>query len=495
MLEIIRSPQLSRHDLILLEQTVIEKARADSDIFAQYVFEYRNQPFHTMWHRFIDTHQYGAILSYRGSGKSEQITIPRSCWEIGRNPDIRIKIATESDDLASKILSKISQTLLENDRYHRVFPQVKKARNLPWTRKALYIERKKHLKDPTIEATGILTARTGGRMDLALFDDACGLRNSLLFPKMREVVKEAFFSNWLNMRDDPATFRWYVIGTPWHISDLVSDMRTNPGIPKCQETKVGPDFESPWPERHSSDYFREQMRIMGRRHFNRAYRLVALDDSEAWLNPDALLAARDFSLKAGDLIVNPDITKFTGVDLGHRSGEEHSPSVIFTVGYLPDKRRVPLDIRISHDASPLSIIKVLINEQKLCNSTLTMVENVGAQSYIVDLANQLGPGDHKIEGFFTSASSKFDIYTGVPGLFAEMENSKWVIPLGTGGTHDEACLCHMCRWMSELRDFPNGKIDTVMASWLAWQALRKMKERAHASGGFSIWEWGSVGEG
>ena len=179
--------QLSPRDIALLEQAVIEKARVDSKIFTQYVYSYKNAPFHDMWHNFVDDYQSGELLSYRGSGKTEQITIPRSCFEIGKNPNIRIKIATESDDLASKILSKIEGTILDNDRYHKVFPHIRRSKRGVWSRKALTVERKENLKDPTIEATGILTARTGGRADLIWFDDICGLRNTLLFPKMRGV--------------------------------------------------------------------------------------------------------------------------------------------------------------------------------------------------------------------------------------------------------------------------------------------------------------------
>lgn len=480
----------SPSDLALFEQQTIEMARKNSATFTQYVYNYHNAPFHNAWHQFINTHRYGQLLAYRGSGKSQQLTIPLTCWEIGRNPNIRIKIATESDKLAVDIMTAIESTLLESERYHNVFPEIQKSKRGLWGRKAMTVKRSSiGLKDPTVEASGILTARTGARSDLSFFDDISGLRNALVFPKNREIVKQAFYSNWLNMRDDPQTFRWYNVGTPWHIDDVVSEIRSNSAIPKCTEVAVGPNFESPWPERHSPDFFREQMLIQHRIHFNRAYRLIALDDSETWMDKQALMNARDFTLKAPELIANKEIMKFIGVDLGHRTGEDQCPSVIFALGMFPDHRRVPLDIRISHDAAPLSIMKVIIDMCQRVEPAIVMVENVGAQEYLVDLLKQLGPGTWRVEGFFTG-QQKFNPETGVPSMFAEIENGKWSIPLGMGGPHDDTCACNHCTWIGELLDYPHGKrSDTVMASWLALQGLRKLVECANAGGSFSVWDW------
>jgi hypothetical protein len=477
----------SKVDYSTLHQAVVQRARENSSIMTQYVFGYKNAECHNVWHDFIDNNNHGLILSFRDSGKSENVSIGRVLWEIGNNSNIRIKLATESEKLATDILSRISETILDNKKYHEVFPHVKRSKRQRWTRTALTVDRETPHKDATLEASGILTAATGGRADLIIFDDIAGMRNTLAFPKYRPMVKEAFYSNWLNLLDGPGT-RWYAIGTPWHIEDIITELRENPAIPKSRPFMVGPNFESPWPERFSSEYFKEKLAILGRKHFNRAYRLQPINDEEAWINIGSLESCKDWTIKSSEVACDPNLPKFTGVDLGHRSGMDSSPTVVFTVALTPNGKRIPCDIRISQDASPLDIARVIINVNDELNPAITMVENVGAQQMLIDLVKNLGPGTFNIEGYFTS-SQKLDPALGVPSMLAEIEANKWIIPLGDGGSHDSACQCKMCRWIGELIDFPHGRIDTVMASWLSLQGLRKLKERANMRGGFAVWNY------
>lgn len=471
-----------------LHQAVVERSRLNSAVMTQYVFGYQNAECHNVWHDFIDKNPYGLILSFRDSGKTEQITVGRILWEIGRNTNIRIKIATESEKLATDILSRISETILTNKRYHEVFPHVKRSKRQKWTRSALTVERSEPHKDKTLEAAGVLTAATGGRADLLVFDDIAGMRNTLAYPKLRPMVKEGVYSNWMNILHGESA-RWYCIGTPWHIEDIISEFRNNNAIPKSRPFMVGPNFESPWPEKYSPEYFRMKLSIMGRKHFNRAYRLQPINDEESWLNAGALESCKDWTIKRNEVAEDINLPKFTGVDLGHRTGMENSPTVVFTIALTPTGKRIPCDIRISNEASPLDIARVIINVNQTLNPAITMVENVGAQQQMVELVRNLGPGNCKIEGYFTS-TQKLDPEVGVPSMLAEIEAGKWVIPLGEGGEHNkETCECKLCRWTHELLDFPQGRIDTVMSSWLALQGLRKLKERANQGGGFSVWNY------
>jgi hypothetical protein len=832
-----------------LHNAVVQRSRENSAVMTQYIFGYHNAECHNVWHDFIDNNPYGLILSFRDSGKTEQITVGRILWEIGKNPNIRIKLATESEKLATDILSRISETILSNTRYQEVFPHIKKSKRQKWTRSALTVERDEPHKDKTLEAAGVLTSATGGRADLCydaeteiltdqgwklfrdlnktekvatlnaegfleyqypqnyiqydysgelfclngeqinfrvtpghnmyvgkiigkhtqsrsplelrsiedvyglgrvyfkkdclwkgktqetitipeyvrewktnnaphshvdvaksipaavffafvgifmaegnvtfkygrpcgvtlgqiegenldkiqslldsfpfpykkydrklntgnifyefkinnvqlgqymmqfghgacnkkiprwilecdsdslkilydwyklgdggtsyvstsskelsenlqelafksgfvlreriqdpgvmtspstgkvyntqthyvltenfkkllpkvtygkqkgqwkkeyysgevfcvsvpnkiiyvrrkgasfwcgncIFDDIAGMRNTLAFPKLRPMVKEAVYSNWMNLLDGESA-RWYCIGTPWHIEDIISEFRNNSAIPKSRPFMVGPAFESPWPEKYSPEYFKMKLSIMGRKHFNRAYRLQPINDEESWLNAGSLESCKDWTIKRNEVAEDHNLPKFTGVDLGHRSGMENSPTVVFTVALTPTGKRIPCDIRISNEASPLDIARVIINVNQELEPAITMVENVGAQQQMVELVKTLGPGGFNIEGYFTS-TQKLDPEVGVPSMLAEIEAGKWVIPLGEGGEHNDACECKMCRWTNELIDFPQGRIDTVMASWLALMGLRKLKERANQGGNFSVWSY------
>lgn len=821
----------SARELREMERALIEASREDSAIFTQFIFGYKNAPFHNMWHQWWNQGQSGLILSYRSSGKSEQL-MGRLLWEIGRNQNIRIKIATESVDLGKDILNKVSATILYNENFHKVFPHIKPDRNGEWSATKLRIERTTHYKDPTLSVSGILTAKTGGRADLLIFDDVCfddqteiftnngwklfkdllsedkvatldnngffewqspqryickdymgdmyiydsklvnfavtaghnmyvapfkdpynriadrqyslvpieniynksgfsfkkncdwrgvsspiiidnrevslsdfaaligffvaegyvnyykevvkgiticqnegsvlqeflvilnnlnlsykiysstynrkkiyianqelglffsqfgrgaknkclpewllnwdkhllqiffawfkkgdgghhhlytssyklsyqlqevalkigiclrerskvslpkkytmkcgnvfnltqptinyeltinskclqptteqsirknywrketyngkvycvtvpnsviyvrrnkislwagncGMRNSLVQPKMRSMTIDAAFSNWFPMLADPSS-RWWCVGTPWHVEDFITLLRNKPDIAKCPEVKVGPNFESPWPERHSSEYFKDILRERGRISFNRGYRLIPVSSDESWINKDVILTFRNFNLSMKEIAANQDYTKFMGVDLGHRSGSTACPTVIFTIALAGDGTRFPCDIRISKDASPLNIARLIINAANELNPSLIFVENVGAQQYLIEILKEFGGHSHRIEGYFTG-NQKMDLRTGIPSLMAEMEGGKWVFPYGdNSGTekeHDAACSCNLCKWLGELYDFPNGTTDCTMASWFALMALRKIKGGT-GQGNFSVW--------
>ena len=471
-----------------LKEKAVRLARTSPDRMLEYIFGYANTWFHREWHTFMDENQYGLVLAMRAAGKSECITVGRTLFELGKNPDIRIKIVTETDELAAKLLGRIAATIIKNERYKEVFPNASPSNIGSWNRHQITVTREIDHKDPTVEACSVMSASQGGRADLICFDDICGPRNTLYQPSMREQVKEAFYSNWLNMLDGP-TARWYMTATPWHINDLISEIRQNRSIPKAKEVWVGDNFESPWPERYPDSYFKERLAILKLKHYNRAYRGVAISDEEKWINPQAIKNCIDTNLKPYDVQVIGENVKFTGIDLGHRTGDNSSPSVIFTGVRTPVGKRIPIDIKISHSSSVLDICKVIINTWKTFSPALITVENNGAQKYLTDIIEPLGPKGLPIEGHFTGVQ-KLDLNTGVPSLLAEVESGQWVIPLGAGGDHEEdICDCPFCIWMREVRDYPLAKQDTLMASWLFLLGLRKVCERANPTGNFSIWEF------
>lgn len=474
---------------LALKEQVIRKAREDSNVFAEYVFSYVNAPFHPLWHRFMDTNQYGAMFAFRDSGKTEQTTVARTLYEIGKNTDIRIKIASETDELCGKIMTRIAATILKNERYKEVFPHVRPSDMGSWSKFSITVDRKMDHKDPTVEGGGILTATTGGRFDLCFFDDVVGPRNALYQPRMREQVKESFYSNWLNLADGPSA-RWYLIGTPWHVQDLIQEIRTNRNVPKCQEIWIGDGFKSPWPERFPDTYFQNRLGLLGQRHYNRAYRGVALTDEESWINVQAVKNIRDFTVQAYDILSNRDLPKLTGIDLGHREGPEACPTVLFSLARTPAGKRIPCEIKIIRETSSiLDIGRAIIKTWEDVRPALVFCENNGAQKYLVDMITAMGPKGLPIEGYFTG-QQKADLNTGVPSLLAEIETGQWSVPLGAGGDHDfEGCQCNYCYWLREIRDYPLSHTDSLMASWFALEALRKLYERGGAGGGFSLWSW------
>ena len=476
----------------LLKEKAVRQARDDCPVFLKYVFEYQFAQMHYEWHQFMDTNTRGIMLAHRGSGKSEQATIGRVLWEVGRDPNIRIKIVTETDDRAGDLLSRISAIIQQDDKFKDVFPDCIPANVGSWTKFKVTVKRTEHHVDPTIAASGILTSSTGGRADLIIFDDIAGYRNTLAYPRLRGQVKEAFHSNWLPMmaHDPKRQSRWWLVGTPWHIDDIVSELRNNVTIPHAKEYWVGDNFESPWPERYSSEFFKTKLtESPTRRHYNRSFRGIALSDEESWVDAAAVDASRDFSLSPRQVLENKEIVKYVGVDLGHRGGKDTCPTVIFVLGRMPNGKRVPVVINILRRNEPLETARAIIRVWQEIRPAKIFVENNGAQKYLIDIIKGLVPDlGMPLEGYYTG-QQKLSPEVGVPSLLAELETGQWTIPMGGSGSHDNACQCNFCFWIRELKDYPNSSDNTLMASWLALEALRKIAERQ--GGGFSVWKWGT----
>jgi hypothetical protein len=471
----------------LLKEKVLRKCREDSLFFTDYIFNFKNSSqMHRDWHNFMSTNKIGQMLASRNSGKSQHM-IGRMLWEIGRNPNIRIKIATETEDLAQKSLGLVSNTILRNEKLREVFPNLRPDPSQTWAKFALTVMRNDPtLKDATIEGAGVLSGVTGGRADWLLFDDISGLRNALYLPKMREQVKEAFYSNWLNMLDGDQA-KWFMVGTPWHIEDIVSEVRNNTSIPKAKEWWVGDRFESPWPERFDSDYYKGRLQILKARHYNRAFRGLAISDEEAWINAQAVESCKNYHMKAWDVLSNKDLPKFTGVDLGHREGPKACPTVVYTIALTPNGQRIPCDVKIMYESNMLEVCRVIIGVWQDYNPREITVENNNAQQYLIDTIKSIGPTGLPVKGYYTGIQ-KLDVNIGVPSMLAEIEGGRWVVPLGAGGDHDETCLCSFCKWISEVKSYPHATTDTVMASWLALEGLRRLMERG-SGGGFSVWSF------
>lgn len=472
-----------------LKEKVLRLARTDSGLFTEYVFKVKNAWFHQNWHKFLREGNSGLILAFRGSGKTENVTISNTLFEIGNDPSIRTKVITAEDDLAEKVLGRISATIVDNDRYKEVFPNIVPDSMASWNKHQITVQNDAHAKDPTVECASILGGGTGGRADLLHFDDVCGYRNSLYYPALREKVKEAFRNNWMKMLEKTNPKRkWIMTATPWHINDLVSELRMNKAVKKCEEVWVGDNFKSPWPEAIPDQVFKDEL-LHGLTSYNRAYRGVAQSDDEVYINPLAVEQCKDFTLKPYDIRMNKEYRFFTGVDLGHRDGEKLCPSVIFTVARNPIGKRIVADIKITHSSNPLDIGRAIIRTHEEFHPELIMVENNGAQKYLVDILENMGPKSLMVEGYFTGVQ-KLDQERGVPGLLVEIETGQWVIPMGAGGEHDPLCECSFCKWVSEIKSWPLGSTDCTMASWLSLNALKKICEKANPGGGFGIWNLG-----
>lgn len=222
----------------------LEKARGNPNDFIEFVMQDDDgtpvvqAPLHRVMHLHVDhcwRHGvYPALLVPFGHGKSFQLSVGRVAYELGKDVTLRTKIVCQGDDNAMKRAMGV-MALLRSDSYKAVFPHVRpvtkqesrKGAIKRETMHALYLARPGLAIDPSVEACGVMTAGTGGRADLLVFDDVCDQENSLNKPELRPKVIANFENVWMQ-RLVPSGRALYV-GTPWHEADLTHDLLRRPG--------------------------------------------------------------------------------------------------------------------------------------------------------------------------------------------------------------------------------------------------------------------------
>jgi len=102
-------------------------------------------------------------------------------WQIGYNPNIRIKLFTQSEDKARERLNVLAEMISTNKLVKLVFPSLRPNPKGPWHKRSIQVERSITDKEPTVEASGIMGSVEGGRADLVVLDDVCVAQGTPIF--------------------------------------------------------------------------------------------------------------------------------------------------------------------------------------------------------------------------------------------------------------------------------------------------------------------------
>jgi predicted phage terminase large subunit-like protein len=278
--------------------------------FVPYVLGFENSGLHDelQWHLTDNDDAYCELP--RGHGKTNQM-VGRVCWEIGRDPHIRVKIVGSSDDEATKTVTMIRK-IVQSEEFRNVFPGVEPDKDSSWGNTAFTVKRSKFMRDPTVEAVSVF-GRAGGRSDLLIPDDICDLRNSVQQPSMREQVKEAWTTIWLPTLDRSGERpRIWKFGTPYHVADITADWRAYHDDHGGVFRRPVRGYESPWPEVYTSEMMQKLRAQYGPIAYARAYELSPVSSDQLvfdhwWLDRAFYEnAIPDFVRATGEVIAATD---------------------------------------------------------------------------------------------------------------------------------------------------------------------------------------------
>ena len=184
--ERLRAARIAR--VLRKKKKQIRAAKKDPGAFIEYCFRnektgkvLKNAPFHEEWQEFFTNNKWAILISPIEHSKTWQIGIGRAIWEIGQNPNIRILLIGESEPSAKKLLKIIKREIIENERVHEVFPELRRSSNHedPWSSTEITVERDRRMKEPTIQARGAKAKSIlGSRLDLIIIDDLLNIENT-----------------------------------------------------------------------------------------------------------------------------------------------------------------------------------------------------------------------------------------------------------------------------------------------------------------------------
>ena len=412
--------------------------------------------------------KYCGVLAPWGHGKTENVIIGRALDEIGKNPNIRIQIITNTDDNSKARVSSINKYILNDDDYHKIYPNVEPAQNEDWSKHKLIVKRASKSKDGTIEAWGVTSSGTGSRCDLLLFDDPVDMRNAISNPALRPAVKDCFNNVWLS-RLVPDGMAIY-IATVWHQDDNTSDLRKNKKW-KFLVMKISDDFksidcESAFKGSYSIslwDYWnekalKERCGVIGNRAFNRGFRQQALSDEDRTFPSSEKIFREDVDLS----IIQPQWPRVVGID---PFGQE---VVIFVLAYNNIGKKFVVEIRRGK-WGPTQTINQIMDVYRAYNPHIVVCENNASQEAIVQWASEKSFDLNIVP--FTTGKQKADPALGLPSLEVEFANGSWLVPCAHVDKFDTEHPINV--WRRELMEHPLGKQeDTVMASWFAREGVR-----------------------
>lgn len=453
-------------------------ARQDVNAFAEYCFlapdgsPWLQQDFHREWQGLLPEQGPARVLivAPREHAKSTQMSVCRVLWELGRNPNLRVKIVCAHDDLARAQLQEIKENIERNEKLHQVFPHLQPDRDSGWAHERIYVKRDMIAKDPSVEASGVMSTGAGGRADLIVFDDVVDLRNAVLNPAFREQVKRAFYEVWTNLLGPEG--RAVYPATVWHSDDLTCALRDNPEWRVWWKPAIDPDTSAIlWPSKWGAESLNARAREIGPRAFSRQFQLVPISDEEVTFPHAALQVGYDLGreIAPGSFDAPREWTRIVGVDLASSMGMKAAYTVAFVIAVEPEtKRRYPIEIHRERLRFP-DTVRLVKNLWEKHHPAQIRVENNGYQEALLQQLNEECPGIPVVG--HTTGRNKADEKIGLPGLSATISNGGWVIPSAMDN-HAADCPCSWCAWREELAGHPTARhSDTVMAMWFADSAV------------------------
>lgn len=448
-----------------------QAARVDPSAFMEFVLKdemtgapIEMAPMHNAWQSLLSSHRRLLIWSHTEAGKTQQISIGRVLWELGRNPNLRVVVISNTHEQAAKIVRTVAKYIESSAELSMVFPHLRKGD--PWTSHHLFVQRAVMGKDPSLQACGIHGNIVGARIDLLIFDDILDYENCRT-PAAREDLWKWIHATLIGRLTKDA--RVWIVGNAYHPDDALHRFARQSQWTALRYPVMDPTTGEPrWPEHWSKERIEQRRAELGPLEFARQMMCQARDDTEARFKQEWITKCLERGLGTKLLFNMAGVTRgrsFTGVDLGVQKHAAAGFTVLFSIFVHPDESRQLIGLESGKWAGP-DIVNRLIDTHHRYNSIM-VVENNAAQDYLLQFTRV---GSAIPIRAFTTGRNKAHSEFGVESLAVELSNAKWIIPNeGANVMHPE-----IAAWVQEMLFYdPNGHTgDRLMASWFAREGAR-----------------------
>ena len=478
--------EINRHR-ILRRRTEIKKelryrdARDDFFIFQKAVMKdpegnyWKPGAIHREWDEFFNTNPRAVFWAPIEHGKTEQRSIAKTLWLMGRDVTLRQAVIGESYTQAKKILSAIKDYVELDEDFQRVFPDVKPVKG-KWTESSLTIERPTISKDPSVLGQGVGGALLGARIDRAILDDVISFLNTLS-EEMRDKNFKWLISTLIGRITDRGVLE--AIGTAWHHDDAMHRLAKLPAYASRKDRAtvlkvsgggtrcVGTIWAEQWPEERLLSRYEE----IGSLEFSRQMLNEALVDGMSRFKMEWFEAAWQAAEENGhELSCGNDrnLPAFTGGDLAVGKKSFHDETQLCTAVLHQGGLRQMVELRGGHWEGR-KIVRNII-ESKTQHNSMVMIETNAAQEYIRDWVATQGEA---ISGFVTTGPKKLNPEFGVESLAVELEQGLWSIPR----TPETEALAREAVYY----DPASHTGDRLMAWWLCREGVRAYGASKRAS--------------
>jgi hypothetical protein len=329
-------------------------------------------PLHREWQNLANNHQYLVVKAPVEHGKTQNWSVMRPAWLLGKNLNHSIAIVSNSIDHPIRCLRNIRETIEHNERYHEVFPWVKLEQN---TQTEITVRRPRSKKrDPSLIAFGIGGSIIGRRWTGVILDDILDFDSTWTHEgrlKTRKILESTVLNRVL------ANGFVHAIGTPWNIEDAMKWLGDLPGYHKVRYDAL----DMLWPEKYTDPetgevfgFPKERLNdIRGRMtklEFDRQFRCIASSSSFETFSPTDL----DECLRMGQGLklgrqAPPDACVVSGVDLAIKKKDSADMTVIFTGTVIEGVKEI-LDIQSGHWELP-----------EICRQVIECVRKYGSQHF------------------------------------------------------------------------------------------------------------------